>query len=86
MKSKLIKVFFVTYSDDDTKAALMAFDSSLADAEIENLISGYLKKDETLTEFYDDDNLNEAAKLIVGGDSWCHMTEEYYLEDVTEYY
>lgn len=87
MKSKLVKVFYVVYSDDNTKEALMSFDiSSLTDNEIQTLIADYLKDDECLKEVYDNSELEEAANTIANNDSWYNGTEEYFLQEVTEYY
>lgn len=87
MKSKLNKVFFVTYNDDNTKSPIMVFDNSLTNDNMKELIYGHFKGDDCLTECYDDADLEKAAKIIVdGNDSWNSGTEEYFIEDVTEYY
>lgn len=87
MKSKLNKVFFVTYNDDNTKSPIMVFDNSLTNDNMKELIFGRFKGDECLTECYEDEDLKRAAKIIVDcNDVWNSGTEEYYIEDVTEYY
>lgn len=87
MKSKLNKVFFVTYSDDNTKSPIMVFDNSLTNDNMKELIYGYFKDDDCLTECYDDADLQKAAQIIVdGNDCWENETEEYFIEEVTEFY
>ena len=87
MKSKLNKVFFVTYNDDDTKFPIMAFDNSLSNDNMKELIYSHFKDDECMREIYDDEDLKKAAEIIVeNNELWSNGEEDYYVEDVTEYY
>ncbi len=87
MKSKLNKVFFVTYNDYNKKSPIMVFDNSLTDDKIKELILQWFRDDDDIVELYDDDIIVKATEVIVSGhDSWSFDTEDYYIEDVTEYY
>ena len=57
MKSKLNKVFFVTYNDDNTKSPIMVFDNSLSNDDMKELIYNHFKEDDCLAECYDYEDL-----------------------------